>query len=506
MKKRSLILVTVDCLRADHVGFLGYSRPVTPFLDSLAGDSVVCSGAIVAGAPTYFSFPAIMASRHPLALGRDVLGIAPGEATLASSLRDAGYSTAAFVAGNPYLSLRFGYGQGFDTFHDCLDANPAGDAVMRRPARGLLSGLNRRTEAWARRTALTAAAYDELYFWYCQSRTSRQNLSMDQLRCYPSADVVVDRALSWFADLGDRPFFLWLHLMDPHHPYYPPMDALRGIGVHDINPRRARFLNSFWNRFDIGPDRLQRYRKEIISLYDAGIYWVDRQISRLVRALEEFRRWDETVLALTADHGEEFLEHGERYHAPVSLYEQLIRVPLLVRAPGVSGRRVSNTPVSLLHLTPTLLNAMDVAAPSSFRGRSLWGEGTVEDRPAEPAVVECIDACNNPFRAEDRMRPRLLAIRDRRFKLVINFRENEDTLYDLEADHGELSPLAREVHAKERARLLTVALEHLKTTRRGQDSNLRLRARLVDLRQSLGTRDGILPSSGREETQQAPAQ
>ena len=113
---RSLVLITVDCLRADHVGFLGYNRPTTPFLDALATESLVFSNAIVAGAPTYYSFPAIMASRYPLALGRDVVGLAPDEPTLASALNQAGYATAAFLAGNPYLSRRFGYHAGFDTF------------------------------------------------------------------------------------------------------------------------------------------------------------------------------------------------------------------------------------------------------------------------------------------------------------------------------------------------------------------------------------------------------
>src|SRR5580704_12189787 len=109
--KKSIVLVTVDCLRADHVGFMGYERPTSPFLDSLASESFVVPTAIVAGAPTYYSFPAILASRYPLALGRDVLGIAPHELTLATSLRGAGYTTAAFLAGNPYLSTRSGYDQ-----------------------------------------------------------------------------------------------------------------------------------------------------------------------------------------------------------------------------------------------------------------------------------------------------------------------------------------------------------------------------------------------------------
>ena len=96
--QKSLVLVTVDCLRADHTGFMGYKRPTTPFLDSLAADSFVFPAAIVAGAPTYYSFPAIHASRYPLALGRDIVGVGPGETTLASTLRDFGYVSAAFSA------------------------------------------------------------------------------------------------------------------------------------------------------------------------------------------------------------------------------------------------------------------------------------------------------------------------------------------------------------------------------------------------------------------------
>src|SRR5438067_12622565 len=118
---RSLILITIDCLRADHVGFLGYGRPNDPFLCALRTESFVFSNAIAAGAPTYYSFPAIMASRPPLVLGREVIGVAPGETTLASTLKEAGYATAAFLAGNPYLSPRFGYDSGFDTFRDFLD-------------------------------------------------------------------------------------------------------------------------------------------------------------------------------------------------------------------------------------------------------------------------------------------------------------------------------------------------------------------------------------------------
>jgi arylsulfatase A-like enzyme len=482
MIKRSLILVTVDCLRADHVGFLGYSRTVTPFLDSLAADSLVFSQAIVAGAPTYFSFPAILASRHPLALGRDVLGISPSEPTLATVLHDAGYSTAAFLAGNPYLSTRFGYHQGFDTFGDFLNSAPTDESRL-----GTESGtskFNLRLQRSSRRNPFTAAAYDELYFWYCQCRSAGVKPSMDHMRRYPAADVIVDQAHSWLRGLGDEPFFLWLHLMDPHHPYYPPREALSALGESRITDRRARFLNSIWNR-DIAQERLQRYRTEIISLYDAGIRWVDNQVARLVRSLQQFRRWDDTVFALTADHGEEFLEHGHRHHSPTNLHEPLIHVPLLLRAPGTPGARLPENPFSLVNLAPTLLASAGVAVPGSFQGRSCWPQISGGNLPGEPAIAECIEAANNPVQVADRMHHRLMAVRDRDYKLVIDFGGKMERLYDLRNDPEERSPLAIGALPEERARLLRAALAHLQETRLGQNADLRLRARLRDLQHSI---------------------
>jgi len=478
---RSLVLVTVDCLRADHVSFLGYSRPVTPFLDSLAERSAVFTDAIVAGAPTYFSFPAILASRYPLALGRDILGIAPHEQTIATALRDAGYRTAAFVAGNPYLSSRFGYDQGFDSFHDFLNSIPDGEPSPR--GNGFRSTFNRFVQSSASHNSLTAAAYEELYFWYCQWCSVAEDFSVDALRRYPAADVVVDQACSWLSGLAKEPFFLWLHLMDPHHPYYPPEGASSAL-KSKVSARRAVFLNSFWNRGHVAVRRLERYREEVVSLYDAGIYWVDKQISRLASVLKHSQLWDDLVFAVTADHGEEFLEHGVRYHSPMSLSEQLIHVPLLLHAPALLGKQRVQTPFSLLHLAPTLLDAVGLPAPTGFQGQSFWPQILSGELPSEPAVVECVEACTNPFRREDRIRPRLMAVRGQSHKLVINFREKSERLYDLQNDPEERAALPPGDLPAVRARLLQVAREHLQKTSHNRNADLRLRSRLRELQQS----------------------
>ncbi len=157
--------------------------------------------------------------------------------------------------------------------------------------------------------------YDELYFEYCQRVTPVAD-SLDALRRFPAADVIVDHACNWLSSVGDAPFFLWLHLMDPHSPYYPKETALGLMGHGPVPPYRARYLNSYWNRSDLGPSRLARHRDEVVALYDAGIRWVDAQMARLIETLRGANRWDDCIFALTADHGEEFLEHGGRYHPP----------------------------------------------------------------------------------------------------------------------------------------------------------------------------------------------
>ena len=348
---RSLLLVTVDCLRADHTGFLGYERPTTPFLDSIAARGLVFHNAMAAGVPTYYSFPAIMASRYPLALGRDVIGIAPEEITLARTLQGTGYATGAFLAGNPYLSERFGYDAGFDTFEDFLDAdiapahNPDASAANER----WRSRLNRAVEKTCRKLGPFGPLYDELYFRYCQKVSSQAACSFDSLRRFPAAHVIVDRALEWLSGIGNAPFFLWLHFMDPHAPYYPPPEALELMGGTG-GPSLARHLNSFWNRRDLSPRRLQRHRDGMLELYDAGIRWVDEQVRRLVCQLSELGLSRNCVMTVTADHGEEFLNHGGVFHSPSNVNEELSHVPLLLHVPGHAEPQHVTYPSVLLTL------------------------------------------------------------------------------------------------------------------------------------------------------------
>jgi arylsulfatase A-like enzyme len=269
-------------------------------------------------------------------------------------------------------------------------------------------------------------------------------------------------------------------LMDPHAPYYPTDQALSLMGSV-ATPSRARYLNSYWNRGDLGVARLSPHCDEIVSLYDAGIRWVDLQMERLVGALHKSKMWENCIFVLTADHGEEFLDHGRRFHPPSHLMEELIHVPLLVRAPGAEKKEVSNSPFSLIHLAPTLLDAAAVAIPPEFQGRSLRQPLEAGANQGSFAISECVAGCTNPFHAENRMGPRVLSVHESRYKLVLHFDAQADVFYDLEADPREQSPLAPDSQKPIRQRLLEVAREHVRKSASQGEPELRLRARLRDL-------------------------
>jgi arylsulfatase A-like enzyme len=478
--RNSLILVTVDCLRADHVGFLGYPRPTTPFLDALANASVVIPAATVAGAPTYYSFPALLASRYPLDLGRDVVGLAPGESTLTSALKHAGYTTAAFCAGNPYLTPRFGYQQSFDHFRDFLDPLPEAGREIDSSHLAMRTNLNRKLEKWSHKSRWAGRIYEDLYFEYCQRFGNSTPDSLDALRRYPAADVLVNEAIAWVKSIEREPFFLWLHFMDPHAPYYPVQDALQAMGS-DISASRARYLNSYWNRGNLSQNRFQQHRRALIELYDAGIRWVDTQLARFAGSLLDLGIWDNCVLALTADHGEEFLDHGGRFHSPDRVADELLRVPLLLRVPGQGSVRTGKTPFSLLHLAPTLLEIVGVDAPHEFQGHSCW-QHLRERKPwDEPALTECVAGATNPFHRRDRLGPGILTIREERFKLVWDLGTKQETLFDLQQDPMELHPIPAGSAADARRRLTLRACRHLVEYPQRLNQRLRFRALMREM-------------------------
>jgi len=484
---RSLVLITVDCLRADRVAPSDKQSVTTPFLDSLAGESFVFRNAYASGIPTYYSLPALLASRYPLALGRDVIGIAPGESTIATELKERGFQTAAFVAGNPYICCADGYSAGFNVFRNFLSAEEIELRQDEAPAsqRPLQGRANQLLSKACHSLPGLGAAYDEAYFQYCQRSIRNDGASFDNLRRFPSADVIVNCAVAWLQQNSAGPFFLWLHFMDPHAPYYPKAGVLKEMGS-ELDSSAARRLNSLWAREGLSPRRLHKNRRSVEALYDAGVHWADRQIGRLATRLVGLNLWDQCALAVTADHGEEFMDHGGKFHPPVNLHEELIHVPLLMRVPGHPQGRDVNRPIGLIDLAPTLFDALDIPAPASFRGRSCWRKLKNNEDWDWPVLTECAYGCTNPFRAETRVASRVLSVRKGEYKLVMNFATGSDHLFELRSDPGEVSPLPAGTAGDVRKQLLECAKKHVAESLKSRDLDLRFAAQTRELRAEWG--------------------
>ena len=347
-----VVLVTIDTLRADHVGCYGHPGAVTPVLDGLAARGVRFATAVAHVPLTGPSHASILTGRTPLGHGlRDNGGFAlPAQATsLAEDFRKAGYRTAAFVSGFP-LDRRFGFDRGFDSYDDHLPR-----------------GNDRRRTPYVERTA----------------------------------DRTTEAVLRWMdgSAAGAAPFFLWVHYYDPHAPYEPPAE----LG--------ARF-----------PD----------SPYDGEIAFVDAQLGRLLRRVEE--RPARTIVLVTADHGESLGQHGEDTHG-LFVYDSTLRVPWVMAGPGLPKGRVAGVVARGIDVAPTLMDYAGLPARADVEGRSLRAAADGKDLADAPAYAESL------FPQLQYGWAPLHAWRTARFKLIEAPRPE---LYDLGADGGETRDRARD--------------------------------------------------------------
>jgi len=407
--KRSLVLITLDTVRADHLGAYGDTAAETPALDRLAKEGVRFAQASSAVPLTLPSHSSILSGLLPLhhGLRNNGAGVLPdGTPTLATVLSGQGWRTGAFV-GSFVLDHRFGLARGFDVYDDEIERDPqAGESLeAERPG-----------------------------------------------------SVVMDRALAWLDGLqkGEtkdtaRPFFLWVHLYDAHAPYTPP------------SPWRERH-----------PGRP----------YDGEIAAVDAQVGRLMADLERRGLAASTVVAVVADHGESLGEHGELTHG-LLLYEPTLRVPFLLRAPGLAAR-VVQTPVSLVDTAPTLAGLAGAAWPAAASSTSarlapLDGRDLSAALRAggEPAPAEVYAETQYP--AVFGWSP-LAALRRRDLKYIAAPRPE---LYDLARDPGEKDDLAARPESSQPASGFAARLAELAAgaveAPRGNAVDAETRARLASL-------------------------
>ena len=382
-----VVLLTVDTLRADRVLGSGAARVPTPTIDALAADALVFSSARAAAPWTKPSLATLLTGVSPLVHGmtnrRAQLPIELE--TLAERLRAAGYSTAG-IGLNAHLERAFRFDQGFDDY-----AFPA------RHAHGVSLGAKLLER-------LVPGRYPEVF---------------------PTTTAIADVALDWLDAHGDEPFFLWVHVLDPHWPYEPPAEWLEDP---TREPRRwgepSMVTNVQAGNTKPGAEEKQR----VEELYAGEIRYVDSELARIVGALKQRGIYERALVAFASDHGEEFWEHG-RYEHGHTLYDEVLRVPLFVKPPGETPARTVAADVSTEALVPTVLELLGIAHdPSDFTARSL----VPFLRTPETAASEPLFAAGTYYFGEKR------AVLFERRKLVVELDTQRLELYDLERDPAEL--------------------------------------------------------------------
>lgn len=398
------IVVVVDALRADHLGTYGYERATSPHLDALARDATRFDSALTPAPWTLPAMGTLWTSLYPSVHGavrrsdeityvldrarfRPTGVLAEAHVTLAEVLREHGFATAAFIDGC-YPGKVFGFGQGFDLVVE-----------------------------------------DELY----------------------GARLNGEALLAWLDATRPKRFFAYLHVIEVHSPYTPPGVPIELQGRDDEATRRVlqvleeeRQRYAQWNfdpdytgTIDGSEPTLEPLRTaappprdaaHVAALYDRGIAYADHWIGHLIDELKRRGLYDQTVLVVTADHGEELFDHGRLDHSR-TFYDEIMRIPLILRVPGRGIGTTSKVQVGLIDVMPTLLDVLRVPHAGTMQGRSL--------RPL-------LDGALFPDRAffgEADQGYRLVAMRTNQIKYVQDLQGRNREAYDLVNDPEERTNL-----------------------------------------------------------------
>ena len=331
---QGVVLIQADTLRPDHLGFYGHKRDTAPFLARFAAEGAVFQSAYAQAGWTKVSSPSIMTSLYPTTHGvaRIPDRLPASATTIAEVYRAAGYSTlslSSVMFTGQFTNLH----QGFEELHELTSVADSGGAYS--------------------------------------SKTARE---------------YVDRASDWIERHRDEPFFIYLHVFDPHSPYEPrrPYDTvwadqskreehvkqretLRKVVSNQFLAGRGMATREEMVKAGIDPAAYIAYDKD---WYDSSIRAMDAEIARLMERIRAAGLGEKTAVVFLSDHGEEFQEHGRMWHGQ-SVYGEMMRVPLVVRWPGrIKPHRVEEA-VQLIDVMPTLLDLSGLTHPEGLQGQSL---------------------------------------------------------------------------------------------------------------------------------------
>jgi arylsulfatase A-like enzyme len=383
-QRMNVLLITLDTLRADHLGCYGYAKNTSPKLDALASTSIVFDQAIAQSAITPVSHASILTGLYPYNHNlRSLHGgvsyqLPDSRLTLAEIMGSNGYATGGFVSAFP-VTEHYGLHQGFKTWDEAFQKKD--DVKM-------------------------------------LSETGVVNTGTAQRTC----DVTTEKATAWLKDHAEVPFFAWIHYFDVHDPILLPPDE---------------YLKRFYPESREKPDILR-------SVYDAEIAFMDDQIDLILKEMESLDIRENTILVIISDHGEGLGDHDWWGHS--ILYQEQIRLVFLISIPGrKEGIRVSSQ-VRSIDLVPTLVELIDLNVPAEndFDGKSLLD--VIDKSEALPRIAysESINDLTAYYDSQ-MQNESLYAISDGRWKLILHREKSTDKgleLFDLQSDPHELSNIS----------------------------------------------------------------
>jgi len=369
VRRPNVILISIDTLRADHLGCYGYPRGTSPTIDAFRREAVLFRTVIASAPSTLVSHASIftsLAPQHHGATHAKSIPLSPKFVTLAEVMRDGGYRTAAYVAGGQ-LAPEFGLNQGFESY----------------------------------------TTVDEDTF-----------------------DGIVAHSTPFLEQSKGTPFFLFLHTYETHHPYTPAPEDLKRFEPSPISSLPPSINIELLTEINFGRKRINDAdRAHIVNDYDAEIYSMDRGFRRLITVLKRLGLYDNSMIVFTSDHGEEFGEHGMMGWHSHTLYDELLRIPLIVRFPSGmhAGKEVSGM-VRGVDIAPIILTTTGVPHPPQFDQFSLATALRRHQVPAS-AVLLMMESPGPPTDANT-------GLRTKDWKLV------GKKLFDLRKDPRELNDIA----------------------------------------------------------------
>jgi arylsulfatase A-like enzyme len=387
-EKPNVLLISIDSLRADHVSAYGYSRATTPTIDRLSREGVTFAHAVSTTSWTLPAHAALLTGRHDAEHGATLpqSSLDPSIPTLAQTMSRAGYRTVGLYSG-PFLDPTFGLERGFEEYVACTsDSAP-------------IDGRRQRSRARAH-----AASHKDV--------------------TNPLVATAFTRAV---AGRDERPSFFFVHLWDVHYDLLPPPPYDRMF-----DPDYDGNFPAYAYRRAAGfkPGMAQADYEHVLALYDGEIRFTDDTITGMLADLERAGLLANTLVVVTSDHGDEFLEHGGKGHRR-TLFQEVLAIPLVFWAPGRLPPAVEKTSASLVDVAPSILTITGARGLEGVTGRSLF------DATGSPVRDDRVAIAELRFNAS---RPALKAAYAHPHKVVVDERRRASEYYDLETDPGEQTP------------------------------------------------------------------